>query len=203
MNKKMLLIGFFFSGMTALLYEVIWMRPLTIIFGSTTYAISTVLSAFMAGLALGSYISSKHADKIKNPLKVFAIIHILIGIYGIVIINLFNYLPQPYIWIWNTFNLNLTMFIIIQFLLCFAVLLIPTTLMGAAWPIVNKGYNKKDEVGKDTGTLYSVNSVGAIIGSSIAGFILIPTLGIKWASIVTAIINLMLGIIMWFVSKRK
>jgi spermidine synthase len=202
--KNLLLIGFFLSGMAALIYEVVWTRPLSLIFGSTVYAVSTMLAAFMGGLALGSYILSKYADKLKNPLRVFAFLEIGIGIYGLIIIWLFNILPYPYLWIWNNFNFSFGAFNFVQFLLCFLVLLIPTTLMGATWPVVNKAYIRHiEKVGKGTGTLYSVNSVGAIIGAWSAGFILIPWLGIKGSSIFAASLNLIIGVIIFGVSKKQ
>lgn len=108
--KLILLFGFFLSGMAALIYEVVWTRPLSLIFGSTIYAVSTMLSAFMAGLALGAYILSKYSDKLKNPLYVFALLEVGIGIYGLLIIGLFNILPYPYLWLWNKFNPSFAVF---------------------------------------------------------------------------------------------
>ncbi len=202
--NNILLFGFFLSGMAALIYEVVWIRPLTLIFGSTVYAVSTMLSAFFAGFALGSFILSKYADRLKNPLYAFALLEIGIGIYGLVIIWLFNILPVPYLWAWNNFDLSFGIFNFLQFALAFLVLLIPTTLMGATWPVVNKAYIKHVEgVGKGTGTLYSVNSLGAIFGSLSAGFILIPLLGIKGSSMFAAVLNLIVGTLIYFMSKSK
>jgi len=202
--KKLLLIGFFLSGMAALIYEVVWTRPLSLVFGSTVYAVSTMLSAFMAGFALGSYALSKYADRLKNPLYSFALLEIGIGVYGLLIIWLFNILPYPYLWVWNNFNLSFGVSSFVQFILCFLVLIIPTTLMGATWPVVNKAYVKNiDRVGRGTGTLYSVNSIGAIIGSWSAGFILIPWLGIKGSSFFAAILNLIVGILIFLISKSS
>jgi spermidine synthase len=194
-----LLLGFFLSGMAALIYEVVWTRPLSLIFGSTIYAVSTMLSAFMAGLALGSFIASKYADNLKNPLYIFALLELGIGIYGLLIIGLFNILPFIYLWLWDMFRLGF-----IQFILNFSVLLIPTTLMGSTWPVVNKAYIRHMEnIGKGTGTLYSVNSFGAILGSWAAGFILIPWLGIKGSSIFAAVLNLIIGVLIFFISRSK
>ena len=203
-KREILLFGFFLSGMAALIYEVVWIRPLSLIFGSTIYAVSTMLAAFMAGLALGSFILSKYADRLKNPLYTFSLLEIGIGVYGLLIIWFFNLLPYPYLWIWNNFNLSFGVFSFVQFILCFLVLLIPTTLMGATWPVVNKAYIKNiGVIGKGTGTLYSVNSVGAIIGSWAAGFILIPWLGIKGSTIFAAMLNLIVGMIIFFISKTR
>lgn len=200
--RNVLLIGFFLSGMAALIYEVVWTRPLSLVFGSTTYAVSTMLSAFMAGLALGSYILSKYADRLRKPLYCFALLEVGIGIYGLLIIWLFNILPYPYLWISNTFSPGFEVFSFVQFFLCFLVMVVPTTLMGATWPVVNKAYIRHmDRLGRGTGTLYSINSLGAIIGSWSAGFVLIPWLGVKLSTTFAAVLNLVVGMAIFFVSK--
>ena len=80
-KRIILLIIFTLSGMTALIYEVIWMRQLTLIFGTTLYAVSMVLSVFMAGLALGSIIFGRLVDRSKNPLRLYAYLEGGIGVY--------------------------------------------------------------------------------------------------------------------------
>ena len=201
--KNIILLGFFLSGMATLIYEVVWIRPLTLIFGSTVYAVSTMLASFMAGLSLGSFIASKYADGLRRPLYTFALLEIGIGLYGLIIIGLFNLLLYPYFWAWNNLNLSFGAFNFVQFALLFLILIIPTTMMGATWPVVNRAYiTHIERVGKGTGTLYSVNSLGAIIGPLAAGFVLIPWLGIQGSSIFAAIINLIVGSLIFFVSKR-
>lgn len=193
--KKLLLVGFALSGMAALIYEVVWFRPLQLILGSSVYAVSTMLTAFMAGFALGSYLFSGYADKVKNPLRLFAFLELGIAIYGVLILFLFNLLPYPYMSLWEMFHTNFNLFIFMQFLLVFVVLIIPTTLMGATWPVVNKAFVKKiGRLGKGVGELYSVNSIGAIIGSFAAGFILIPLIGIFNSSIFAALLNFIVAL---------
>ena len=84
------LICFFFSGAAGLIYEVVWTRMLTQIFGNTTYAIATVLAAFMAGLAVGSYLFGRIADKGKNDFLLYGILEAGVGIYGLVVPWLFQ-----------------------------------------------------------------------------------------------------------------
>ena len=81
---------FFFSGAAGLIYEVVWTRMLTQIFGNTTYAIATVLSAFMAGLAIGSYIFGQIADRGKNDFLLYGILEAGVGVYGFVVPWLFH-----------------------------------------------------------------------------------------------------------------
>ena len=82
MNRKFLLWAFAISGFTALVYEIVWSRPLQIIFGSTIYAVSTILTTFFVGFALGSYVLRNVADNSKNPVKLFAMLQLGIGLYG-------------------------------------------------------------------------------------------------------------------------
>lgn len=203
-KKIIFLTSFFLSGIATLIYEIVWTRPLSLIFGSTVYAFSTMLTSFMTGLALGSFISSKYADRLKKPLYTISIIEIWIGIYGILIIALFNLLPYPYLWIWTKLGVNFAVFNFLQFLLCFIVLIIPTTLIGAVWPIANKVYiTDLEKIGKRSGVLYTISSCGAIIGAWIAGFVLIPHLGIKGSSIFAAFVNLFAGFLLLCLNKKE
>lgn len=191
--RKLLLVAFVFSGMAALIYELTWIRPLQFLLGSTVYTISIIFGVFMMGLGLGALIISKHINKIKNLPIAYALIEIGIGLYGILLLSIFNLLPQIY----NSFyflHVNFYIFEIVQFILVFIVLLIPTTLMGATFPIIVKFYTK-EKIGKGVGEVYSANNFGAILGSFLAGFILIPFLGIKLSIIFAGFINILIGII--------
>ena len=74
MNKKLLLIIFGLTGMTALIYEIIWIRPLTLVFGTTIYAVSTIIASFILGLAVGSWLAGRYSDRLHNPLRYFAFV---------------------------------------------------------------------------------------------------------------------------------
>jgi len=189
--KKLLLIAFLFSGMAALIYEITWIRPLQFLLGSTTYTISIIFATFMAGLALGSWIISKKVEKIKNLPKTYAFIELGIGIYGVILLSLFNVLPKVYNNLYFLHS-NFYLFEVVQFLLVFIVLLIPTTLMGATYPLIVK-FNTERKIGKSVGEVYSANNLGAIIGSFAAGFILIPLLGITASIIIAGVINILVA----------
>jgi spermidine synthase len=189
--RKLLLIAFVFSGMAALIYEVTWIRPLQFLLGSTTYTISIIFSAFMAGLALGSWIIGKYVDKIENLPKTYALFEIGIGLYGALLLSIFNILPDIYDGLYFL-HTNFYLFEFVQFLMVFILLLIPTTLMGATFPIIVKFYTEQ-KIGKAIGEAYAANNLGAIIGSFAAGFILIPLIGIKGSIIFAGAINILIG----------
>lgn len=196
-NKRLLLFAFAVSGMTALIYEIVWSRPLQLIFGSTIYAVSTILTTFFIGFSLGSYAFRNKADNSKNPSALFGFIQLAIGAYGLIIWWLFKILPAIYLPIAHIPGIQF-----VQFLLLFFVLVIPATLFGATWPIMNKAFVQTEKIGKYSGLLYSFNSFGAFIGSIGAGFFLIPLLGIKNTSITVAVINLITGLLVLIYSKR-
>lgn len=192
--RKLVLFGLGFSGAAALIYEVVWTRALSLTLGSTTYALSTMLAAFMAGLSVGGYFGGKFADKQKNLVQTFGYLEIGIALFGILTLLIIKNISAFYAWIFYQFHLSSFMYNWAQFVLSFAVMLIPTTLMGATFPVALKIYTQSMEtLGKGGGGVYSVNSIGAVCGALSAGFLLIPLLGVRGANLTAAAINFLIG----------
>lgn len=189
---------FGFSGMAALIYEVVWTRALSLVLGSTTYALSTMLASFMTGLSLGGILGGYLADRTKNGVSLFIKLETGIAVSGVLVISLISVLPPVYARIFYLFHESFSSFSMVQFLLCFTLMLIPTTLMGATFPVVCKlNYRDANHIGMETGGVYAVNTVGAIIGALMAGFVLIPALGVKWSNAFAALINLSIAVTLW------
>jgi spermidine synthase len=185
---------FFFSGITGLVYEVIWTRMFAIVFGATAFAISTVLAAFMAGLALGSFYFGRFIDKRGNPLKVYAYLEISIGVYVIMFPFLISLLDRIYVIAYQAYPTSFLVTNVIKFLLSFMVLIIPTTLMGGTLPVLSKFVvTRQERLGSSIGSLYSINTIGGAIGCFVAGFILIASVGIRWSIYITAGVNIAIG----------
>jgi spermidine synthase len=203
-TREIVLLCFFVSGMSGLIYEVIWTRLLGLVFGNTVFANSTVLTAYMAGLALGSYLSSKYADKIKRALKSYALLEIGIGIYCFFIPFIISLLGNIYIPIQRNFDLSFYPLNLLRFILCFFVLLIPTTLMGATLPIFSRFYVEQNEnFGHGVGRIYSVNTFGAFVGTILSGFFMIAFLGIYYTIAIAVIGNLGAAIICLLIDRKK
>jgi len=202
--RNIVLIAIGLSGMAALIYEVVWTRMLSLIFGSTVYAVATMLCAFMAGLALGSYLMARKVDKIKNLAMYFGLLQLGIGIYGILFLFSLNYLRYPYFLLYQAFHNYFWLFIFAQFLLYFLVLLIPTIMFGAIFPLATKIFTKgMNEIGKGVGYIYSANSLGSVLGPFLAGFILIPLIGVSKTTVIAAAVNIFVGLIILRYSKLK
>lgn len=194
-ETKLILTAFFASGAAALIYEVIWTRVLSLVLGSTVYAMSTMLSTFMAGLALGSYLGGKISDRSDRLIFFFGICEVAIGIFGVASIPLITMLPPVYLSIYRQFHLSPPLFFTAQIALCAMVMLPPTILMGATFPLVSRKITVNlAEMGSRVGNAYGANTVGAVLGSLLVGFLLIPKFGIKGASYVAAVLNLLTGI---------
>src|SRR5437762_14152633 len=88
------LLCFFLSGASGLVFEVVWTRELTLVFGSTTLAIATVLSVFMGGLALGSWLFGRFADRLRSPLRAYALAEAAIGLYALLVPLLLVLFPR-------------------------------------------------------------------------------------------------------------
>jgi len=196
MNKNLLIIIFGLSGMAALIYEIIWIRPLTLVFGSSVYAVSTIISSFILGLAIGSWLAGKYSDRIKNPLKYFAVFQIGIGIYGLLLLPVFSSLPGIYLEVYHLTFPNHYLFQFTQILMAMALISVPATMMGTTLPLMVRTYSKNfTTIGSDVGRLDAANSIGAVFGTLAAGFLMLPLLGIQDSIIITALINFSIGII--------
>ena len=194
-HSTILLIGvcFVFSGATGLIYEVLWARMLGLVFGATTLAVSTVLAAFMGGLALGSALAGRLAHRIRKPLSVYGWLEIGIAIYALLIPFLFRWVDNLYALIWQQFQPGFFAFSLWRFLLSCVMLLLPTTLMGATLPVLSAALVRHGSTA--VARLYACNLVGAILGTLAAGFVLLPSLGVRTTIIIAAAINLIVGVV--------
>ena len=203
----LLLVGlfcFFFSGAAGLVYQVVWTRMLTQIFGNTTYAIATVLSAFMAGLAIGSYLFGQIADRGKNDFLLYGILEAGVGIYGFLVPWIFQMAQKVY---GPIFGLNESypfLFNLVLFFLSFVLLVFPTMLMGATLPVLSRFFVRSfAQFGRRVGDLYATNTLGAVIGCAAGGFFLIPTLGMRRTVFVAASVNLVIAAAILLIDRLR
>ena len=199
--KSVIYTLFFVSGFTGLVYEVTWTRLLSTIFGSNTYAVTSVLAAFMGGLAIGSYVIGRFVERKKNPLLVYAILEIGIGFIALLIPAIYSLLDRFYPLVYEHIASSTGLLILTKVVLSLLVLLIPTFLMGGTLPVLCKLFIKRlRESGKQAGILYSINTLGAAIGCFVTGFFLIELFGIVKSMQLAAGVNLLLGALFFIFS---
>ncbi len=194
---------FLLSGAASLIYQILWMRDLGLVFGNTTYATGTVLAAFMGGLGFGAYFLGKIYNNVKNPVKIYAILELIIGIYILVYPFLFNMCFPLYSYFYNNISSNFFLITLFRLFLSFAILFIPTFMMGGTLPILSKYFiGNLESASLKLGILYAANTLGACIGSSICSFLLIGSIGTNNTRYFAVLINILIGITGLYLSTK-
>ena len=195
---------FLISGFSGLVYEIVWTRIFGLIFGNTTLAISTVLAAYMLGLALGGLLSGRFADRLKSPLKVYALLETGIGLSALLIPLLRDPVEQLFIVLYPLFRELPVYFILIKFCSAFLLMLPATFLMGGTLPVLSRVFiHQEKSMGTGIGVLYGINTLGAVLGTFATAFILIRSLGINGSIGLAALLNLIIAAVAFFLSARK
>ena len=192
----LLLVLFFASGACALVYQVMWLRLLSLVFGVTVYAASTVLAGFMAGLGVGSLVGGRLASRISKPLVAFGIAEALVGMTAFATPFLLDALTAVWITVQPALPQSLAIVTMIRFVIAFLLLIVPTSMMGATLPLVIKSaVAREDRVGGRIGLLYAINTTGAIAGALVAGFYFISEIGVARSFQIAAATNLLIAIV--------
>lgn len=186
---------FLLTGASGLIYEIVWTRQLITFFGSTLYGVATVLTAFMGGLALGSHLLGRRADSLRKPLLAYGAIEIAIGVAALAFPFVLR-ACQPIIGAFYATGgeSNFHTYTAVRFVIVFALLMVPTTLMGATLPILGKTMTRSmASVGKSVGGLYALNTTGAVIGVFLAGFFFIGKFGVFGTTLIAVALNVIVG----------
>ncbi len=185
---------FFVSGAAGLVYQVVWTRKLTLLFGTTAYAISTVLSIFFLGLGVGSLIGGKFADRTRHPLRWYGLFQCIIGCWAALFILALPAFEAPAIMALRFFDFTRLAGIVLRALLTMALLFIPVTLMGTTLPLLSRFVTGNHRApGGRIAALYAANTFGAVTGCFLAGFVLIAFLGYTRATFAGVTLNLLAG----------
>lgn len=187
---------FLATGATGLVYQVVWQRYLLNIFGSTIYSISTVLSAFMGGLALGSYLFGRFSQRSRSPLALYGILEILVGLFALAVPALLGLMDPLFAAAYRNFGSNFYLYSLVRFAFVFVVLLIPTTFMGGTLPLLARFLTPPGtKAGARVGLLYTLNTLGAVLGTFLAGFYLIRWFGVSRTVHIAAGLNILAGVL--------
>ena len=198
---------FLLSGVAGLIYQMVWMRYLSTIFGTSELAIVTVLVAYMGGLAVGAAVASKRVQSLKNPIRLYAILEGVIAASALLVPLLLKAVGGLQVAILGGQDsppADGGLFEALAFLgLGCLVLVVPTACMGATLPILASGVIRhRKQIGSRVGWLYALNTFGAVIGTVLAAFFLIPKIGLWQTSFVAVFLNLLVAFLGWFVALR-
>jgi len=196
-----LCICMFLSGFSALVYEVAWLRLMSLTLGSTAYATSCALAIFLLGLAVGAYLGGRLADSLSlRPLKIYALVEVGIGLSAAIVSPVLAAAPTMIL----GFNFHgsfgqIDPVVLIAIFSCI-LLLLPTTLMGATLPFILKQIGEYAPPHKCFGHIYGFNTLGAVFGSLAAAFVGFGYLGIYRTIIAAVLINCVIGLLSFIVS---
>jgi spermidine synthase len=183
---------FLASGAAGLIYQVVWTQELVLIFGDTTLAIVTTVTAFLAGLGIGSLVGAAVGARLRRALAVYGLLEVTVGCLALLMPLAFGVIAT----VFRSAYLSLppTEVALIRFGLAFVALAPVTMLMGMSLPVLTRHLVRKDpEVGGRIARLYGLNTLGAVAGSVVSGYLLIGLIGLRETTLVAVGLNLCAG----------
>lgn len=200
----------FGTGLSSFMYEIGWIRLLSMVLGSATHSFEVMLSAFIFGMAMGGLFIRKRMDRYKHPEVVLAIVQLAMGLSAIATLPLYEVAVQGMGWLmdydagsrdilgyslslertedlWRTFN-------VVRYLLCLLIMFPATFCAGMTLPLLTHVMLKRGQSENVVGNIYGVNTLGAISGAVAAGLLLMPVVGIKGVIILGALVDMVLGV---------
>ena len=195
---------FFLSGAAALAYQVVWVRSLQLVFGGSHFAVTAVLSVFMAGLALGSHLIGKRVDALRRPLRLYGFLEIGIAVFAVLFLLLTEYYPYLYVPLAGVAEENTLYLSFLRVMFAVIAMIVPTTLMGGTLPILTKFASEhSQEAGEHVSFLYGFNTLGAMVGTLLAGFVLLPRFSVIGTSVIAIATNATIGLASIALSQRR
>ncbi|MFW6152389.1 MAG: hypothetical protein ACOC6C_05385, partial [Verrucomicrobiota bacterium] len=191
---KAIVLMFFLSGFSALIYQVLWVRLLTKYVGGSAFSISIVLTVFMGGMALGSIIAARFVDRIRETnglILLYGLMQAVIGACGILIPVLIIFFKPLYQMLYSAFYEQFLTYNILASLFSVVILLVPTSLMGATLPALSRYYLRTfPKMGTRIGKLYGINTLAAALGALICGLWMVYKFGVYGSLGIAVAINL-------------
>jgi spermidine synthase len=187
---------FFLSGAAALIYQVVWVRSLTLIFGGSHLAVTAVLSIFMAGLAMGGYAIGKYVDHVKKPLRLYGLLELGIALFAVVFMGLIRFYPSIYIPLAQGKDDAHFYLSFIRILFSVIALIIPTTLMGGTLPVLSRFISGQPKNLRNyLSFLYGMNTFGAVLGAMAGGFFFLRFYTVSTTLQVAILSNALIGLV--------
>ncbi|MGR4869826.1 fused MFS/spermidine synthase [Variovorax sp. LARHSF232] len=175
----------FVSGVAALIYQVLWIKQLSLVVGVDVYAVTVGVSAFFGGLALGGWAFGRLADHSTRPLRLYAVLEFVVALLGVAATLGLALAARPFVLLEDHVGP-------LAWSLPFALVGIPAGLMGGTLPVLMRALRPVlGQVGTAGGRLYAANTCGAIGGTLLAAFFLIPRFGVRGSALAAALLNLL------------
>src|SRR4029077_12417083 len=191
----------FLSGISALIFETLWLRLSGLAFGNSIWAAALILSSFMAGLALGTAIAASSKLRMR-PLKLYAALEVAVAVFGCTIVFALPIIGELLRPLFQALWTHQTILLALRVLFSFVILLIPTTAMGLTLPVVLEDrVLARSEFGRALGVLYGFNTIGAVVGAFVGELFLIKAFGLWGTSLAAGLLNCVAAAIALFLVK--
>ena len=200
-HPRLILAIFVLSGAAGLMYEVVWSRQLVLVFGNTTQAVSTILTGFFGGMAIGSFVGGRIADRVRSPLRLYGAIELVLVAVVLATPVTFRLLHEVYRGAYGSLEGHAELLALVRFGLAVLALAPATVLMGATLPTLTRQLTGDAHLSSAFGRLYAANTIGAIFGTLAAGLILIELLGLTGTLVVGAGCSAVAGLVALFLSR--
>jgi spermidine synthase len=185
---------FFLSGAAALVYQVVWVRALTLVFGGSHLAVTAVLSVFMAGLAIGGYAIGTRADRVAKPLALYGLLELGIALSALAFAGLMQVYPTLYVLLAQGRDAATLYLTAVRILFSVVALIVPTILMGGTLPVLSRFVARQpDGLRSHLSFLYGFNTLGAVLGAILAGFVLLRLYSISTTLYIAVVTNVLIG----------
>lgn len=197
------LVCFLLSGAAGLIYEVVWSRQLALFVGITTYAHAAVITAYMLGLATGSLVIGRWCDRCRSPLRLYAWLEVATGLYAAATPWLCGWLQLVYVDAAKVAGITGPVSNLVRFFLVLLLLLPPTFCMGGTLPAMVKAMTRAGpQLAAHTARLYGINTLGAVLGALMAGYVLMPVMGLRMTIFSGVLINMLVAAIIFALDRK-
>ncbi len=201
MPRSAAVIGIFvLSGAAGLIYEIVWSRQLVLVFGNTTQAVSAILTGFFGGMAIGAAVGGRIADRVRSPLRMYGVLELLLVVVVLVTPLTFRLIHEVYRGIYPTLE-GTALLPLARLGLAVLALAPATIMMGATFPTLVRHFSRSAALSQAFGRLYSANTLGAVVGTLLAGLVLIELLGLGQALAVGAGCSAIAGLIALWLAR--
>lgn len=195
---------FVLSGAAGLIYEIVWARQLVLVFGNTTQAVSAILTGFFGGMAIGSFVGGRLADRVRSPLRLYGLLELALVVVVLATPITFELLHEVYRGGYAALREQPHLLALLRFALALAALGPATVMMGITLPALTRYLSTgESHLSVAFGRLYAANTIGAILGTLASGFVLIEVLGLTGALIVGVSCSAIAGVIALLLAWRR
>jgi spermidine synthase len=207
---KLMLVVALGTGLSSFMYEIAWIRMLSMVLGSASHSFEVMLSVFVLGLALGGLWVRKRMDKFTRPELSLGIVQVVMGAAAVATIPLYRlgvlgvggvfWVSETFLEDERTAGLWI-LFNVVRYLVCLVIMLPATFCAGMTLPLVTHVLLRRGSPEAAVGQVYGVNTLGAIAGAVLAGLVLLPLIGLKSVIVLGALLDMVLGL--WLITRES